>query len=194
MIYRSFGELFARVLHRKQDELSELEEGLHDIDMLHSEGATKKDRRLMRIESVADEEKPPQQLPTQHELLDSIEQKLIGYCKFDIESFNSHLPLIDSGDLLTRAEHLADMKRPSNRDRVSVNNFLENEGGQVFERHRQWIREKEDLVTLRPNRDYAWLDDMLEKALRKLRCSLLEVCIFHSICKHTDDPIVYFLL
>ena len=67
------------------------------------------------------------------------------------------------------------MRPPSNRDRASVVNFLENDGGQVFERERQWIREKEDLITLKPRREYAWLDQILEKALGMFRCSLLEV-------------------
>ena len=76
MVYRRFGELFARVLHRKQDELSELEEGLHDIDRLH---VAQNIELLMSRECDKDEAKIRGQTKTRQQLLDQIEQKLIGY-------------------------------------------------------------------------------------------------------------------
>ena len=37
------------------------------------------------------------------------------------------------------------------------------------------LYEKEDLVTLRPGREYAWLDGLLERTLKVLRCRLIKV-------------------
>ena len=52
---------------------------------------------------------------------------------------------------------------------------MEHEGGQLFEEDMGFIYEKEDLVTLRPGREYAWLDGLLERALKVLRCRLIRV-------------------
>lgn len=61
------------------------------------------------------------------------------------------------------------MGRPASRDYRSVRNFLEGEGGQLFEEESQFIYEKEDLITLRPGREHAWLDNTIERILLKLR-------------------------
>ena len=52
---------------------------------------------------------------------------------------------------------------------------MENDGGQLFEEESAYIYEKEDLVTLRPGRDHAWLDNLLERLLRIIRCRPVEV-------------------
>ena len=52
---------------------------------------------------------------------------------------------------------------------------MENDGGQLFEEDMEFIYEKEDLVTLRPGREYAWLDGLLERMLKVLRCRLIKV-------------------
>ena len=67
------------------------------------------------------------------------------------------------------------MDRPSNRDYQSVLSFMENDGGQLYEEDMDFIYEKEDLVTLRPGREYAWLDGLLERTLKVLRCRLIKV-------------------
>ena len=67
------------------------------------------------------------------------------------------------------------MAQPSERDCRSVSNYLESDGSQVHEWDRQYIYQKEDLVTLKSAREYAWLDGMVERALGKFRCPLLEV-------------------
>ena len=38
-----------------------------------------------------------------------------------------------------------------------------------------WVYEKEDLVTLRPARENAWLDGFVESMLRKSHCNTIEV-------------------
>lgn len=69
------------------------------------------------------------------------------------------------------------MDRPSARDYTSVKNFMENGGGHLYEKESDFIYEKEDLVTLRPGREYAWLDSILERLLQTFRCWLLLVSV-----------------
>ena len=69
------------------------------------------------------------------------------------------------------------LDQPSSRDYRSVLYFMENDGGQLPEAESSFIYEKEDLVTLRPGREHAWLDTLLERILRLCRCRLLLVSI-----------------
>ena len=52
---------------------------------------------------------------------------------------------------------------------------MELDGGQLYEEDMSFIYEKEDLVTLRPGREYALLDGLLERTLKVLRCKLIKV-------------------
>ena len=52
---------------------------------------------------------------------------------------------------------------------------MENDGGQLFKKNQRFIYEKEDLVTLRPGREHAWLDGLLERILKVLQCRLTTV-------------------
>lgn len=54
---------------------------------------------------------------------------------------------------------------------------MENDGGQLFEEESGFIYEKEDLITLRPGREHAWLDDMIERILQVFRCKLTMVSL-----------------
>lgn len=57
---------------------------------------------------------------------------------------------------------------------------MENDGGQLCEEDMGFIYEKEDLVTLRPGREHAWLDGLLERTLKVLRCRLVKVGILRT--------------
>ena len=78
-------------------------------------------------------------------------------------------------ELLLKAQQLKALDRPSIRDYRSVLHFMENDGGQLFKKDMEFIYEKEDLVTLRPGREHAWLDGFLERLLKVLRCRLIKV-------------------
>ena len=54
---------------------------------------------------------------------------------------------------------------------------MENDGGQLFEEESGFIYEKEDLITLRPGREHAWLDGMIERILQLFRCKLTMVSL-----------------
>lgn len=74
------------------------------------------------------------------------------------------------------------MNRPASRDRTSIQNFMENgfeENGNHFrpllKADSGFVYCKEDLVTLRPGRESAWLDYSVERLLDLLRCKLTRV-------------------
>lgn len=77
--------------------------------------------------------------------------------------------------MLLKAQQLKALDQPSTRDYRSVLHFMENRGGQLFEEESAFIYEKADLVTLRPGREYAWLDGFIERILRTFRCKLTRV-------------------
>ena len=56
---------------------------------------------------------------------------------------------------------------------------MENEGGQLPREESEFIYEKEDLVSIRPGKEHAWLDGLLERILRLLRCKLIIVSSGH---------------
>ena len=78
-------------------------------------------------------------------------------------------------ELVLKAEQLKSLNQPSTRDYRSVLHFMENDGGQLCEDESAFIYDKEDLITLRPGREYAWLDGMVERVLQVFRCRLIIV-------------------
>lgn len=66
------------------------------------------------------------------------------------------------------------LSKPSSSEWTSVANFIDNEKPLVRDQ-RNFILRKEDLITLRPGREYAWLDSFIEKLLRWCNSSLLDV-------------------
>jgi hypothetical protein len=64
--------------------------------------------------------------------------------------------------------------KPSGDEWQSVENYIWN-NKQIGEKETSFIYRKEDLVTLRPGREHAWLDMSLEKILRWVNCELIEV-------------------
>lgn len=58
--------------------------------------------------------------------------------------------------------------RPTTREVRSVHNYLMHQDP-VNNEEQQYIQWKEDLVTLRPGRDHAWLDRGIESCLQMLQ-------------------------
>ncbi|KAL8646138.1 MAG: hypothetical protein Q9226_006997, partial [Calogaya cf. arnoldii] len=83
-------------------------------------------------------------------------------------------------DLLLKANQLKALDKPAARDYRSVLHYMENDGGQMFENEMSWIYDKEDLVSLRPGREHAWLDGMLERLLKLCRTSSAPPCVSSS--------------
>jgi hypothetical protein len=70
------------------------------------------------------------------------------------------------------AQSFAAMSKPAGKDYKSVQNWIWR-SNPLDEVSRSWIRMKEDLVTLRPGREHAWLDAFIEHLLKWLDCSLV---------------------
>jgi hypothetical protein len=68
------------------------------------------------------------------------------------------------------------MNHPSQSDYDSVVNHMLNRKP-LLQKESLWVYKKEDLVTLRAGREHAWLDSGLEKLLRWLHCSFVEVSV-----------------
>jgi len=74
---------------------------------------------------------------------------------------------------MSAAQTLVSMNRPSNSEYRSVQSFVVDEKTQCQEEE-TWIHCKEDLITLRPGREHAWLDATIEHLLRRLHSPIIE--------------------
>ena len=178
MVYRRFGTVFSRLLLSKQDELSRMEMELNGMDK--NDEANGDENYLMSNTLDVDRPSIPTTWPqSRPELLAKMEKTALEYGKSmttltpAFKSMKLILPL--KADLLLKAQQLKALEQPSRRDYKSVLHFMENDGGPLFEEEAGFIYEKEDLVTLRPGREHAWLDNVLEQILQKCRCGLLLV-------------------
>ena len=79
------------------------------------------------------------------------------------------------------------MTKPSDRDHTSVVNFIEN-GQPLIETERQFVYHKEDLITLRNGRDITWLDALVERTLRFIRCKPIEYIFCAKVNIHSSVP------
>ena len=86
------------------------------------------------------------------------------------------------------------LERPSDRDYRSVLRFMEKGGGQLFEEEMSWVYDKEDLVTLRPGREHAWLDGILERVLKVCRCRVTRVRLFPNLQSYRWLNLIIFLV
>jgi hypothetical protein len=78
--------------------------------------------------------------------------------------------------MMVAARDLVGLNRPAERDYESVSNYIWRESP-LCEDEEEWIRHKEDLVTLRLGREHAWLDSAIEHVLKTFNCDWLNVRI-----------------
>jgi hypothetical protein len=143
MIYRRFGFLHARLLLQKQDELRIMEE---ELDRMDKRDKLKNTKALKcRMEDV---ERQDQEGETRQSLLSRVENTILRY-----------------DELLLNAQQLAAANRPPERDYNSVANFVHHKKP-LLQGDDDFIYNKEDLITLRPGRESAWLDATIEKILK----------------------------
>ena len=81
-----------------------------------------------------------------------------------------------AGQLLLQAQQLVSLDKPADRDRASVQNYLETAPVPLLVEDSAFVYEKDDLVTLQAGREHAWLDACVERLLKYCRCRLIEVC------------------
>lgn len=77
--------------------------------------------------------------------------------------------------MLKSAQDMVAMRRPTDTEYRSVSNFCHNAPRPLSEIDEQWLFCKEDLVTLRPGREHAWLDNAIERGLRAFNCPTIRV-------------------
>ncbi|ERF73070.1 hypothetical protein EPUS_06531 [Endocarpon pusillum Z07020] len=75
--------------------------------------------------------------------------------------------------LLQAAQSLTHCNRPSSGEYKSVENFVNNRHPLV-PTEEEFCYRKDDLITLRPGREHAWLDCSVEKFLRFSRCRTIQ--------------------
>lgn len=160
-IYRRFGYVQARLLLEKQDEMHQLEKKLIRVDKKHQQSESH------RLTTRSREPK--------HEILEQLETK---YHEYGSSTFCQWFacPVTDwiSAHLLCTAQRMMALNRPASSDYESVVNYV-SDRRPVIADERSFVYHKEDMVTLRPGREHAWLDAGIERVLKALHCSFIEV-------------------
>ena len=77
------------------------------------------------------------------------------------------------GALLILARDLVALGRPSDEDWTSVKNYFDEEQPTVLEE--QYIREREDIITLRACEENTWLDTCIQAFLSKFTTGFIRV-------------------
>ncbi|KAK5046920.1 hypothetical protein LTR84_007274 [Exophiala bonariae] len=147
MVYRHFGYLQSRLLVEKQNDLHLLEIELEELDC--SDEA--EDPRRLQTRRDYDAEHMRERV----QLLKRIERKWLEY-----------------SNLLAAAQKLTKFNKPTEGEYVSVRNWIEGQNG-VLDEDAEFVYQKEDLITLRPGREYAWLDAGVERFLRSFDCRFI---------------------
>ncbi|TVY68658.1 hypothetical protein LSUE1_G008301 [Lachnellula suecica] len=159
MLYRRFGFLQARILLNKQDELRELEKDLDRMDKVDQKNSPGVLRSREKDDALSGRRK---------KLLADIEERFKDYAQ-----------------LLAAAREMASFNRPPARDYSSVKYYFDEEAPLC--NVESYIYCKEDIISLKPGRENAWLDAVVEKGLQKLSCRLTRY-LFSSpdLCQKTD--------
>lgn len=156
-IYRSFGYLHSRVILEVQDELRVLEDKLVILDERDSHNEDREDCVTSRLSDL-EQARLDGVSSERASLLDKIYNKLMQY-----------------DEILLKAREMNGFQRPSNRDYKSLRNWCNIERPLSSEAEREFVRRKEDLITLRQGREWAGFDGWMETAIMKLPRCLSEV-------------------
>ncbi|UPX20962.1 uncharacterized protein EKO05_0011169 [Ascochyta rabiei] len=143
-IYRSFGYLHSRVILSMQNELHELEDNLKDLDNADL---------LVNKKLLTSCQKAGAKRAT---LLSTIGEKLVRY-----------------DEVLMKAREMNAFQRPGNRDYGSLRRWFYYKGP-LIARDADFIKRREDLVTLRQGREWAGFDGWIESSIKRLPVGLAE--------------------
>jgi len=152
MICRRFGYLHWRVLLEKQNELQYLEKALDEMDKYENQANPGCLRgNDVNIACIAEG-----QVTERRAIMNDINNTLLEYKA-----------------IVASAREFASVPRPSNSEYRSFRYFFSNEQ-RLYDADQQWIESKEDMITLRPGREHAWLDRSLETIIRLTRCPFIQ--------------------
>jgi hypothetical protein len=91
-------------------------------------------------------------------------------------SKNKRLQLSATVDeLLVKARELNAFQRPSTRDYRSFRTWFWNTKPLSYELEEQFIKRKEDLISLRHGREWSGFDGFIESCVRRMHCRLTQV-------------------
>ncbi|KAF2824377.1 hypothetical protein CC86DRAFT_420901 [Ophiobolus disseminans] len=173
-IYRGFSYLHSRVILELQDELRSLEKELTEADEMDLENGD--GERLRSRQSDL--------LQARRENMDSKRANLIG-------TIRNKLVFYD--ELLVKARDLNTFQRPSNRDYRSFRTWFWNVKPSNYELEEEFIKRKEDLVSLRHGREWSGFDGFIEACIRKLHCRLTKkLFATKELREKTNDECIYY--
>ncbi|KAI4697216.1 uncharacterized protein J4E84_000343 [Alternaria hordeiaustralica] len=170
-IYRGFSYLHARVILDLQDELRCLEENLEEID-LENEGegrlrSRKDDLKFAKDQGI---------VSPRASLLDKIRTKLVSY-----------------DEILVKTRELNAFQRPSKRDYRSFRTWFWNKKPLSYELEEQFIKRKEDLVSLRHGREWSGFDGLIESCIQRVHCRLVQrIFATKELRDKTNDEHVHY--
>ena len=102
------------------------------------------------------------------------------------EGLEAHIAERETATLLLRGSQMAALNKPTHAEHTSVKRWMDMEQPLIGD-DAGFIAEREDLVTLRPGREYAWLDAAVEKLIQNLHMPALEVSNL-LLLKAVNDP------
>ncbi|KAF2684473.1 hypothetical protein K458DRAFT_418039 [Lentithecium fluviatile CBS 122367] len=173
-IYRAFGYLHSRVILELQDELRCMEEELTELDLMDLENGDGH-----RLRSRKDDRQQ-----AKRENTESCRAKLIAAIRGK---------LVDYDEIVVKAHELNGFQRPSKRDYRSFRTWFWNVKPLNYEREEQFIKRKEDLITLRHGREWAGFDGWVEKCIQKLHCRLTHrIFSTPELRAKTNDEFMYY--
>ena len=109
-------------------------------------------------------------------LIETIRSKLVSYGSPALpEDFGRANDVSD--ELLVKTRDLNAFQKPSNRDYRSFRTWFWNKKPSNYEPEEEFIKRREDLVSLRHGREWSSFDGIVESCIRKLHCRPLQVRI-----------------
>ncbi|KAF2847097.1 hypothetical protein T440DRAFT_540300 [Plenodomus tracheiphilus IPT5] len=174
-IYRGFDYLHSRVILEMQDELRCLEENLQELD--ESDNNPERSRCLSsRAFDLKQSKRDGKHCSERATLLSTIRDKLVNY-----------------DEVLMKAREINAFQRPSRRDYRSVRRWLFNVKPISYVREAQYIKKREDLVTLRHGREWAGFDGWIEECIHKLPAWLSRpLFTTQELRDKSDDDCIYY--
>jgi len=172
-LYRGFGYLHSRVLLGLQDDIVILERELEELD--NEDALSADDRRRLENREFDVNRERNDILRSRQDILAEIQSKLIAY-----------------DELLIKARDIQTFQKPSERDYRNVRTWFWNIGPLV-EEESEFIRRKEDIVTLRHGREWCSFDGIIESSLKRFDCNLIRrIFCTRELRDKTNDKNVHY--
>jgi hypothetical protein len=184
-IYRGFSYLHSRVILDLQDELRCLEENLEEIDSENEENDRVRSRKNDLKHALQEGIESPRA-----RLIERLHDKLMKYGESATMSFSQWVRVPEPSDsfskrideILVKARTLNTFQRPSNHDYRGFRTWFWNMKPLSHEIEEQFIKRKEDLISLRQGREWSGFDALVETCIRKFHGPVTQVSIVLRGC------------